>query len=231
MNRFSISALVLAAALAFSCSVDDREGDLSASYSGKCVDRLSGRVVPTEYFGATLLFGDVSGDPGQPKSFYVKPDGSYNNTRMYPASYKVWANGPFCEVDTLYFDLNGHKDFDLNVVPNITLTLASSSVSGGMLTMTASYKVNKPGVSEGDLAIVYGAVSNPGQAQASRSLSNKTVSCWKKTDKFVGTDGFVTMSIKLGDNTRYYARIGAKLAGTDYWNYTEEITIDEQKII
>lgn len=231
MNRFSISALVLATALAFSCSVDDREGDLSASYSGKCVDRLSGKVVPTEYFGATLLFGDVSGDPGQPKSFYVKPDGSYNNTRMYPASYKVWANGPFCEVDTLYFDLNGHKDFDLNVVPNITLTLASSSVSGGMLTMTASYKVNKPGVSEGDLAIVYGTVSNPGQAQASRSLSNKTVSCWKKTDKFVGTDGFVTMSIKLGDNPRYYARIGAKLAGTDYWNYTEQITIDEQKII
>lgn len=231
MNRFSISALVLTAALALSCSVDDREGDLSASYSGKCVDRLSGKVVSTEYFGATLLFGDVSGDPGQPKSFYVKPDGSYNNTRMYPASYKVWANGPFCEVDTLYFDLNGHKDFDLNVVPNVTLTLASSSVSGGTLTMTASYKVNKPGVSEGDTAIVFGTVSNPGQAQASRSLSNKTVSCWKKTDKFVGAEGFITMNIKLGDDTRYYARLGAKLSGTDYWNYTEEITIDEQKII
>lgn len=231
MNRFSISALSLVAVLALSCSVDDREGALSASYSGKCVDRISGKAVPTEYFGAALLFGDVSGDPGQPKSFYVKPDGSYNNTRMYPASYKVWANGPFCEVDTLYFDLAGHKDFDLSVMPNITLTLASSSVSGGMLTMTVSYKVNKPGVSEGDVAIVFGTVSNPGQEQASRDLSNRTVSCWKKTGKFAGTEGFETMTIRIGDNARYYARMGAKLSGTDYWNYTEEIVIDGQKII
>lgn len=229
MNRFSI--LALTAALALSCSVDDREGELSASYSGKCVDKTNGKVVATEYFGATLLFGDVSGDPGQPKSFYVKPDGSYNNTRMYPASYKVWANGPFCEVDTLYFDLSGHKGFDLSVVPNITLTLASSSVSEGKLTMTASYKVNKAGVSDGEMAIVFGTVPNPGQAQASRSLSNKTVSCWKATSKFAGTEGFFPMTIKLGENKRYYARMGAKLAGSDYWNYTEEIIIDEQKII
>ncbi len=214
-----------------SCSVDDRESELSASYSGKCIDRLSGKTVSTEYFGAALLFGDLNGDAGQPKRFYIRPDGTYNNTRMFPSSYKVWANGPFCEVDTLYFDLNGHRDFDLNVVPNISLETLSASVSNGTLSMTARYKVNRSGVSGGSCAIVYGLIENPGQNNASRSLANKTVSCWMKTSNFAGTEGVISLSIQLGDQQKYYARIGAKVNGSDYWNYTNQIQIDGQQII
>lgn len=231
MKKNIILLLSATLLLLSACSIDDKEGELSASYSGQCIDRLSGNKVSTEYFGAALLFGDEKGDPGQPKRFYIRPDGSYNNTRMYPSTYKVWANGPFCEVDTLHFDLKGHMEFNLSVVPNISLEVSSCSVSDGILNMTARYKVNKAGASGGSCAIVFGIIENPGQEQASRSLSNDTVSCWKKTGDFTGTEGHISLSIKLGNAQRYYARIGAKIAGSDYWNYTDQIQIDDQTII
>jgi len=225
-----IYLFVLTAALAGACAVDDRSGDLSASYSGRCVDKNTGATITTENFGATILFGDLNANPESPRKFSIKPDGTFSNSKMFPGRYKVWANGPFCELDTLTIDLKGNKTFDLKAVPNITLSILSSKIEGSKLTMNAKYTVNDNVSTSGDVAIVYGTVHNPGQNKASRSISDKAAIAYKKTDSFSGSTGVISMTIVLGDKPTYYARIGAKTANSDYWNYTEEIVINDKSI-
>ena len=96
------------------CELDERVDDLTGGYEGAFIDRLTGEKVATEYYGAKLKLLDLEyGNVAVPLEYNTLPEGTYRNTKVYPSRYKVWANGPFFELDTIYGDIRSFKKMDL----------------------------------------------------------------------------------------------------------------------
>ena len=108
------------------------------------IDRLTGEKVATEYYGAKLKLLDLEyGNVAVPLEYNTLPEGTYRNTKVYPSRYKVWANGPFFELDTIYGDIRSFKKMDLIVTPNVTLKIKKVEVLYGITAnVTFTYQVN-----------------------------------------------------------------------------------------
>ena len=115
------------------CELDERVDDLTGGYEGAFIDRLTGEKVATEYYGAKLKLLDLEyGNVAVPLEYNTLPEGTYRNTKVYPSRYKVWANGPFFELDTIYGDIRSFKKMDLIVTPNVTLKIKKVEVLYGI---------------------------------------------------------------------------------------------------
>ncbi|HEY8930067.1 MAG TPA: DUF3823 domain-containing protein [Mucilaginibacter sp.] len=100
-KRFLYAALCLAIAATTSCSKVDNYAAPSATISGKTVDEATGETVQTEIGGGgtrvKLLEISYSSNP-VPEYFQSKQDGTFNNTKVFPATYKVSVEGPFVPI-------------------------------------------------------------------------------------------------------------------------------------
>ena len=147
------------------CGLDERLDDLTGGYEGAFIDRLTGEKVATEYYGAKLKLLDLEyGDVAVPLEYNTLPDGTYRNTKVYPSRYKVWANGPFFELDTLYGDIRNFKKMDLTVTPNVTLKIKKAELLYGITAnVTFTYQVNDERSKTQEIGLVYGKEQYPGQ--------------------------------------------------------------------
>lgn len=235
MTRKMKKTIILAifATLLASCAVDDRYNDLSASFSGRVVNSVSGDVIPTESFGAALLFGDEDRDATQPVTYYIRQDGSYNNTKVFPGKFTIWAKGPYCQIDTLHsYDLRGHCNFDLKVVPNVDIKLKDASVgTNATCKMDFEYKVNSES-KMGDMVIVWSTVPFPGANEATVETDNFAYTTWMRKFTFSGEGASTNLrTTKLYSGKTYYVRVGMKVVGSDYWNYTPQVKVDATHVI
>jgi len=217
-----ISIIALATASLTSCVADDKIKELSASYSGKILDVQTGGALQLEYNSSALLFGDNNFDPSQPEILYIFPDGSFNNSRMLPGNYEITARGPFVQIDTLRsYDIQGSCKFDLKALPNVRLTSKSADVtSAGKCKMSVDYEVNSA-VKFGEFSILWGKKAFPGALTASTNPDDDSASSWQKKYTFSQESGTVSLTTgNLVSGQTYYVRIGARVSGSDYWNYS-----------
>lgn len=98
---FYYAALCMAVGVASSCSKVDNYAAPSATISGSTVDATTGETVQTEIGGGgtrvKLLETSYSANP-VPIYFQSKQDGTFNNTKVFPATYKVSVEGPFVPI-------------------------------------------------------------------------------------------------------------------------------------
>lgn len=215
-----------------SCELDDRVKELSASYSGSVLDAGTGAQLQLEYNAPALLFGDNNYDPSQPEVFYIRPDGSYNNDRMLPGNYEITARGPFACVDTLHsYKLEGACKFNLNALPNVRLEAKSAEITAAQkCKVTVNYTVNSA-VKFGEFSIVWGKKAYPGAITASVDPENDAASSWQKKYTFSQESGSVTLSTAtLVSGQVYYVRIGARVNGSDYWNYSDQYEVTSKGV-
>ena len=136
--------LIVLSLMVYSCTLDERIDDLTGGYEGAFIDKVTGDTVATEYFGAKLKLLDLAyGSVATPLEYKALPEGIYRNTKVFPSDYKVWAEGPFLNLDTIYGKINTYKKMDLMVTPNVTLQIKNIEVVCGITAnITYSYQVN-----------------------------------------------------------------------------------------
>jgi len=116
---FYFTAICLAVMAASSCSKVDNYAAPSDTLTGVTVDEVTGEGVQTEVGGGgtrvKLLETSYSSNP-TPQYFQSKQDGSFSDTKLFGATYKVSVEGPF--VPLVRVDNNGTtiSDSSQNVV-------------------------------------------------------------------------------------------------------------------
>ena len=218
-NIFYIKIALLFLSVAFSgCELDDRLDDLTGSYEGKFVDKNTNEVVCTEYYGAKLRLLDLAyGKIAQPLDYFALPDGTFKNTKIFPAEYKVWADGPFLTLDTIQkMDLTSTKTFDIRVVPNISLKVTEvKNIFGIGMKITYSYKVNDPLSTKQEIGFVYSNTKYPGLI--------KNTGVKKYLNDITDLEGTITKLVYLEPNKSYFVRATGKFIDKgDYWNYSKQ---------
>ncbi len=98
MKTIFYSVLCLVAIAASSCSKVDNYAPPSSTITGSTIDEGTGKTVQTEIGGGgtrvKLLETSYSANP-VPIYFQSKQDGTFNNTKVFAATYKVSVEGPF----------------------------------------------------------------------------------------------------------------------------------------
>lgn len=108
-KTFYYAAICLAVAAMSSCSKVDNYPAPGSTITGSTVDEGTGQTVQTEIGGGgtrvKLLETSYSANP-VPIYFQSKQDGTFNNTKVFDATYKVSVEGPF--VPIVRYDSNGN---------------------------------------------------------------------------------------------------------------------------
>jgi hypothetical protein len=226
MKRINYLIIILISTLFLgSCELDERNDDLTVGFSGTLIDKTTGAIVPTDHTGnrAKLNFIDLAyGDNAQKIRYNIMADGYYINTKVFPAKYKIFAEGPFVSVDTITLDMNSFKEFNLSVVPYTSLSILSSELKAdNNLEVTYKYKVNIDTVTVKKIGLFYSKIPHPGDSE----VDGKNVFFKKITVS--EQEGTLTDVIKLDDASTYFLRAGSNVDDEEtHFNYSTQITVE-----
>lgn len=215
------------------CELDERVDDLTGAYEGAFIDRLTGDTVTTEYYGAKLRLLDLEyGSYATPLEYNVLPEGIYKNTKVYPSRYKVWAVGPFFELDTIYGDIRSMKNMDLLVTPNVSLEIKKVEIQFGITAhVTFAYKANNERSLKQDIGLVYSKDKYPGQRTAMNESEPKAQTYKRIKTGLTALTGEFTETLYLSPNSTYYIRaVGRTETAGDYWNYSKQLIVNTSDI-
>lgn len=228
-NKINLIFCLCLAFVLTSCQVDERVDDLTASYHGAFIDKITGDTVATEYYAAKLKLLDLKyGDRAVPLEYDVHPSGAFKNKHIYPSDYKIWADGPFMELDTLFSNLKDYSQpLYLAVVPNVSLKIDKIEVKYGIAAeVTYSYDVNDKQSSKNEAGVVYGTGIYPGFKTA-LDESNKDALVKKRIRSVDNIKGTLTEVIYLSPSSKYHIRaLGKTENAGDYWNYSKQRVIE-----
>ena len=188
--------------------------------SGKIVDE-AGNLVYGDITSTSLSVKALGDGDKVTMDMRVKGDGSYQNTKLFPKSYRVWVTGPVDMVnDTLRVDFTANNvvEHDFVVVPFITM---ETPALVGSPTATA---VN----------VSFAMTPNSGKTVSSRQLycsTNPYPNASTGSGPFFHTVQ-VTLSANSGSvavtgltaSTTYFLRIGAQATGASSRNFSDQIT-------
>jgi len=249
MKRNILSCICLCAILltVTSCFKKDDYAAPGETLTGTIIDSVSGAPIQTEQgSGIRLKLDDLSwNDNPVPLYFWVKQDGTFNNTKLFAGQYRVTpVDGPF--VPLVQYDEDGKivednsKTVQVKGVTNVSFTVQpflevswmGDPVVNADSTVTVQVKFSR-GTSDPayqfDVTDVYLFVS-----EAPYVGNNDFDNRYSKQISYSGTAGNdeigKTISIttsKMPGNRSYYIRVGARTADNvqKRYNYTDIKTI------
>jgi hypothetical protein len=232
MKRHIIYIAVLFAALITGgCTKTDNYPEPDKTLNGRVVDAETNEPIYTEQPEGTrikLLQTDWNDNP-VPQYFWVKPDGTFRNTKIFNGKYEVSpVDGPFVPLaQPQTVDLNGGEaDLTFKVVPFLRVKMISVNVTG--TTAVVNYKIERPtGTFKITDAKVF--VSTTDQA-TNASFDNKL----SPSNDLQGTaDDIIlastyTATITLPSQRTFYLRVGARSEDnvSRRYNYTPAVKVD-----
>lgn len=231
-----------------SCSFDDNYDGPNASFYGQLIDDLTHAPMYSEQpSGFQIRFKEVSWGPdAQPQTFQGKPDGSFNWEQLFGYTGSKYDNSPYdvatYEVEPYdgAFDIVGDAkktievrpgervEVNFNVIPFISLT-EEHSLDGNTLTVKyamsrnndhKAVRIQKSGVIISSRTQYLSGGLNVGgyEDQYTKFKSAPQLMTYVDGREFVET-------ITLDPGKTYWMRVGAKLTGSERWNYTKTIEI------
>ncbi len=218
-----ISVLLVSGILYFTgCNEPIYDFGYDGHLTGKIVDN-NGNLVSGDIKTATFTIKALGERDVVSTDMRIKADGTYDNTKLYPQSYKVWLVGPFIggKTDTVVVDLTGGK----SVVKDFTVT--------PLLTIPAPVLSGSPTSTE--IKVDYNIIGNGGNTPNLREIYCSTVSWPTRTTGTGGT--FTTQTVTATTNqgiatfsglkpgTRYFIRIGARANGQSLFNHSDQLSV------
>lgn len=243
-------ACCLVAIAGSSCSKNDNYATPSNTLKGSVVDAQTGNTVQTEIGGrgtrVKMLETSYSSNP-TPYYFQCMQDGSFNNTKIFAATYKVSVEGPF--VPLVQTDNTGVVTLDQsqNIVINGTNTVTNLSFK--VEPFLRVDWVGKPVVNPDNSVTVQVKITrgttNPGFQQnvtdinlyVSNTLydgSNNYDPRYSNLKSYGGTSGTSLLGQTISITTiggslpaqDIYVRVGARInAGLNEYNYSTPVSI------
>lgn len=192
--------------------------------SGTVQDQ-NGNIVPGNITTTTLVVKALGDGDQVTTDMRVKGDGTYQNTKLYPKTYKIWVTGPVTMAsDTLLVDFSKDKTVLKNLIVNPFITLSAPAVIGSPTASTVE--------------INFDITPNDGKVVSKRELycsTNQYPDTSTGSGPFYNTqkvalmtdEGNITVS-GLSPKTTYYIRIGAQATGASGFNFSEQIIITTQ---
>jgi len=243
---FYYSALCLAIAITSSCSKVDNYPAPSDTLSGSTIDEATGKTLQTEVGGGgtrvKLLETSYSANP-VPIYFQSKQDGTFNNTKVFAATYKVSVEGPFVPIvqtdntGTVVSDssqtvvLKGSATVNFKVQPFLRLEWVGTPVVNADKSVTVQVKItrgtNIPAY-QLDVTNINLYVSNT-QYDGSNNYDPR----YSTLTSYNGSTGTALLGQTISITTTggalpdqdVYFRVGARInAGLNQYNYTTPVS-------
>lgn len=226
MKKISVLIAVCAFFLTGCLKLDNYDAP-NGGIRGRILDAATNEPIPLPVQGSTgviINMFEQNTDATKSVDFYAKYDGSFENSKMFNADYRIVVNGPFTAPCEQTVKVKGQTSVDLTATPYARIT-ASATTSGQTATIT--YKVT-PTDPSFTVQEVYGywnfapGVDNGGSNQAGKV----TVSETEGTITFdLGNNATFQSNLhKIQANgNRIYLRVGAKTGNAV--NYSQIITV------
>ncbi len=163
MNKVNILCLIMGLFLFYSCEIDNYDPP-TMTLEGKIVDEVTGENLYTSQpNGIKVRLLEEGFAVPTPFDFWAMTDGTFKNTKLFAAKYKVLVlEGAFedASVETLDVDLTkSNQVVEFKVMPFIRIKDVSITVSG--TTAKAAYKLERTTsakLPKSSLLLVYNSV-------------------------------------------------------------------------
>lgn len=199
-------------ALCSSCSVDNYD-EPDASLSGGIYDAQTQELVPAESpNGARVQI--YQGDSEQPTNFWCKPDGSFENTRIFAGKYRITVQGPFVasSVSEQQIDIPA-SNVKIVVEPYLRIT-SEATLNGSTLDISYTIKQSKQSAGKvNQVQILYGNTIGLSVTASRKRLTVNT------SDQPIGETHHVSIA-DVDANEPVYVRVAARTSETSYYNYS-----------
>lgn len=228
MKKISLLLIAVCSLFMTSCLNElDNYDAPNGGIKGRILDAETNEPIPLPVQGSTgviINMFEQNTDATKSVDFYAKYDGTYENSQMFNADYKIVVNGPFVSPCEEMVKVKGQTTADLKATPYARIT-ASASASGQKVSVTYKVTPTNPSFSVSE---VYGywnfapGVDNGGSNQAGKVTVKET----EGTIEFdLGNNNtFKSNLYKIQANgNKIYVRIGAKTENAI--NYSQIITV------
>jgi len=248
MKKLFYTAMCLVIVVASSCSKVDNYAPPSSTLSGSTIDEATGKTLQTEIGGGgtrvKLLETSYSANP-TPYYFQSKQDGTFNNTKLFSATYKVSVEGPFVPIvqtdntGTVTSDasqtivLKGSATVNFKVQPFLRIDWVGTPVVNADKTVTVQFKIARGTTNpnyQNQITDVNLYVSNT-QYDGSNNYDPRVSPLSSFTTQHQ-TDSLLTNTLTLTTKPGalpaqdVYFRVGAKInAGLNQYNYTTPVSV------
>ena len=207
-------SMLFIACLAFmtSCNIDNYD-EPTGTISGGIYDIETHELIPAQSpNGARVQI--VQEGYYQPINFWCKPDGSFENTRVFPGKYKLSVQGPFVASTATVQDVSiPCSNVKVMIEPNLRIT-ASAKLSGNKLEI--DYEIHQSSKSTGTVGSVLLLCGNT--IGLSVTTSNKRVEI-STTDQPLGQKHHCVLE-GIDTHNSVFVRVAAKTTETSYYNYS-----------
>jgi hypothetical protein len=233
--HYILGLLTIAAGTFFvSCGVDNYDLP-DAALTGTVTDAITGKPLITEQpNGFQVRNEEISwSDNPQQEHFWGKADGTFKNTKMFPAKYRITlVNGPFVQPAPQEVELKSNKTATLNftVTPYVSFSDVSIAKYGSGDSVKVSFKLSRNAGTIKDYRI-FATDQTPlvGINYFDSKFSNihyweagaeKTAATLPLTNADLGKTIVVTLK-GYASGQKYWIRVGASCSESARYNLTE----------
>ena len=220
INKILICWLILLIGIT-GCDENVVDFGFDGAISGTVQDE-SGNIVPGNITSNTLVVRALGEDDQVSTDMRVNGDGTFQHTKLYPKTYKVWIEGPVTLVtDTLMINFAQEKNVvkDLVVVPFISISNPAVVGSPTSTSVDVSYSMTpNGGKTVGKREVYVSTVPYPHASTGSGPFYDT------KKVALPANEGQVSVT-GLAAQTKYFIRIGGEASGANGFNYSEQIVI------
>jgi hypothetical protein len=220
MNKLLINGIIGAGflLLGFSCTKSDNYTAPDAAFQGNIIDSVTGKNLVTETGGVQIQLKQLSWSDN-PTPYYIpsKPDGSFEDTRIFSGHYSVIpTQGAFWPVDSLVKDINGTTSQNFTVVPYLEIANVTHVQNADSLVMTFQLQAPRTNglpqiIDATEFVNNTPFVGGGAFIQSFFNQSSATVSINSNWNNTIKATTYRTVVHNLQPGWTYYARIGVRL--------------------
>lgn len=211
---------VLVAASLFSCGMDDFP-EPGETLRGAVIDKFTNEPIQTEQpNGYRIKLEDIGwSDSPVPIYFWGKPDGTFQNTKVFASKYIVTpVEGAFVPVPGDTLTIKGKVERNYTVTPYTSIDVAE--ITGSGTSITVKYTVTNRGGTNLQDAKIYVGLNNP---NIGSNFSTKSVS--RTLNAASSGVEFMDVVKDLAPGV-YYVRIAARAKNpSNRYNMTKAVKV------
>lgn len=205
------------------CEIDNYEAP-QLTLQGNIIDSETGVLVPSGGINAGSVVKFYEGSSSQPLIYNTFPDGTFRNTKVFPATYSYVAEGPFKMLNTdNTIAVDGNTTMEIAVIPHLRLaaTLTSSDASSAIVTVAFEKLATDQKLL--NLAVIWSKSPNPNNFTfAGGNIAEEDV---EALDLTAGERTFAVSDLQ--PKTKYYIRASGRTANPgNFYNYSTQIEFE-----
>ena len=214
-----LTLCISAVALLSSCEVDNY-AEPDGTLTGTVIDATTNQGFITQQpNGFQIRYEEISwSENPQPENLWVKPDGTFRNTKIFAGKYRVYpVEGPFVRVEPKTVEIASGKTTDVSftVTPYVSFGNVSIVKDGNAIRATFRLTKNVAAATPREYRVFVSSLTPHVGATTGTFEANASSPVITLTDSDFGVDKTVTVNGTFVAGRTYYARIGAFCAGAD----------------